>query len=89
MGGGVFLSVFIFLAYGAFAYDLRLRKPPFAAQDLLTGPIEPHRVIPVFHDRQTIWNLAVATAELHIDGFVCVFPRGDVIQRIGIAGIFS
>src|SRR5262245_30689128 len=46
---------------------LRFGKLPFAVQDFVMRPIEPHEVVPTIRDRQAVGNLAVTAAELHGD----------------------
>src|SRR6478672_5152318 len=67
---------------------LRLGEFPLSAQYLRTRPIEPYRVVPALHDRNAVRNLAVAAAELDVDRPVGVLLGGDVVERIGIVGIF-
>ena len=65
-------------------HRLRLREFPCAVQDFGARPIEPHHVVPALHDRQAIWNFAVAAAELDGDRAVVAFLRRDVVERIGV-----
>jgi hypothetical protein len=49
-----------------------------------TRPIEPHHIVPAVHDRQAIWNFAVAPAKLDGDRAVVVFLRRDVVECVGV-----
>jgi len=67
---------------------LRLREIPGAAQDLGAGPIEPHGVVPSLDHRQAVGYLAVAAAELDGDGTITALLCRQVVDRVGIGGIF-
>src|SRR3954462_6128539 len=66
---------------------LRFREFPLAVQDFVARAIKARRVIPTRHDRQTVRNLAVATAELDSDRTIRIFLRGDVVQRVSFVGV--
>jgi hypothetical protein len=51
---------------------LGLWELPLAAQDIGARTIKPRRVVPAIHDRQAVWNLSIAAAELNGDRAVCI-----------------
>jgi hypothetical protein len=61
-----------------------LGESPGAVQNLGAGPIEAHHIIPALHNRQAIGNCTVAAAELDGDRTVLAFPRGDIVNGIGV-----
>src|SRR5882757_842066 len=66
---------------------LRFREFPFSAEYLGTRTIEPDGVIPALRDRKTVWNLAVATAELDCDRAIVALLRRDIVERIGVVRV--
>ena len=65
-------------------HPLRLREGPRPVQNFRARSIEAHQIVPVGRRRQTIFNLAVAAAELDRDRAVLVRLRGDVVERVGV-----
>jgi hypothetical protein len=46
---------------------LRLRELPSSIEDFFPRAIEAHHAVPALHDRQTVVDLAITTAELNSD----------------------
>src|SRR5690349_17959218 len=44
---------------------LRVRKLPGAVENFRARAVETHGVVPAFHDRNAVWNFAIATAEMN------------------------
>ena len=72
---------------GLFLLRDRLRRweAPFSLENFLAWAIEPHHVVPALLDRQTIWNVAIAAAELDDNRAVGAFLSGNVVDRIGVS----
>jgi hypothetical protein len=66
---------------------LRFWELPFSGKNFIARTIEPDHVIPVLHDRQTIRDLSVTTAETDRYRAVLVFDSRDVVKRVGIVQI--
>jgi hypothetical protein len=58
---------------------LRLREGPIAVQHFGSRTIEADHIVPAGHDRQTVGDLAVATAELDGNRTVGIFLRRDAV----------
>src|SRR5882757_5158257 len=63
---------------------LRGREFPATIQDLGTGTIEPHHVVPASRDRDAVRDLAVAAAELDCDRAIISLVRGNVVECVAI-----
>ena len=63
---------------------LRLGKFPRTLQDLRPRSVQPHHIVPVLHDWQTVRRLAVAAPELNRDRPVRVFLGSDAVEPAGL-----
>jgi hypothetical protein len=63
---------------------LRIRELPHSVEDFWPRAIESHDVVPARHDRQAIWSLAVAAAELNRHRSIVVFLRSEVVKRVRV-----
>ena len=63
---------------------LRRWEAPFSLENLIAWTIEPHHIVPALLDRQTVWNVAIAAAELDDNRTIGAFLSGNVVERVSI-----
>jgi hypothetical protein len=63
---------------------LRRWEAPFSLENFLAWTIEPHHVVPALLDRQTVWNVAIAAAELDGNRTIGAILSSNVVDRVSI-----